>query len=382
MRVRRPPFHFVVAAALFGALGALPIGQRVVFAGTAVADPKRVEARARFDRAMALLKEHDDAGALAEFQLAYKLVPASQTLLNIGVLSANLNRPVEAVKALDAVLADPGPLSSQQLRLARKRRDEQARKVGFLHVVTSAPATIQIDGVDVAGTPTDKPIAVAAGARLVAALGGGYLPSRKKITIAGGITSEITFDLVALPPAPSATILVPPSGTASPIGPQPTLPSGPTAGSVMTPEQPTPVGSALSGGNHTTDRDAHRDTRKKMLVAGTAIGAGGVLAVVIASAYGLEARSRNQDSKAYCTGDECQPMGKNLRDSALSDATVSTALFIAGGALLAAGLALVLRAPGPGETSASTGANVHPHLDSLAADLRTNGASLVLGVRF
>ncbi|HEY2899373.1 MAG TPA: PEGA domain-containing protein [Polyangia bacterium] len=196
--MRRPQFRFTlaVAAALAAAMGALASGQPTAWAQTPAAAPKRAEARARFDRAMALLKEHDEAGALAEFQLTYNLVPAPQTLLLIGVLSANLNRPVESVKALDVVLAAPGPLSAQQLGIAHQRRDEQALKVGFLHVLTSAPATIQVDAVDLAITPNDKPIAVAAGTRLVTALSSGYLPTRKEVTVAGGITAEITFDLV------------------------------------------------------------------------------------------------------------------------------------------------------------------------------------------
>ena len=121
-----------------------------------------------------------------------------------------------------------------------------------------------------------------------------------------------------------------------------------------------------------------------MLVAGTAIGAGGVLAVVIGSVYGLEARSKNQDSKAYCNGDDCQPMGKDLRDTAMSDAKVSTVLFIAGGALIAGGLFFLLRAPpvGAETSSASLGGIGHPGLEALAADLGPNRASLALRGRF
>lgn len=177
-------------------LGLFVAGARPAFAEEPPANSKRAEARARFDRGMALLKEHDDAGALAEFKLTYELAPAQQTLLMIGVLSANLNRPVEAVKTLDSVLADPGTLTAQQIGIAHQRRNEQAAKVGYLHVVTSAPATIQIDGVDVTTTPIEHPIAVAAGTRLVAALGSGYLPTRKEVAIAGGVTSELTFTLV------------------------------------------------------------------------------------------------------------------------------------------------------------------------------------------
>jgi PEGA domain len=190
--------RFLVTALSTGlvALVALAGAPRAARADEPAADPKRAEARARFDRGMALLKEHDDAGALAEFQLAHDLVPAPQTLLMIGVLDATLNRPVEAVRILDRVIGDPGTLSPQQLAAAQKHRDEEARKVGTLTVTTSAPAMIEIDGVDAAKTPTDKPIPVAAGPHLVAALATGYLPTRREITIAGGVTSALAFELV------------------------------------------------------------------------------------------------------------------------------------------------------------------------------------------
>lgn len=158
-------------------------------------DPKRAEAKARFDRGIALLEENDDAGALAELLRAYQLIPERQTLLMVGVTQAMMNRSVEAVATFDKVLADPGALSQKQLNIARQRRAEQTRKVARLRVTTNAPANIEIDGVSVGQTPSDAPFPVAAGTRIVAALGAGHLPARKEITIATGVTADLHFDL-------------------------------------------------------------------------------------------------------------------------------------------------------------------------------------------
>ena len=144
---------------------------------------------------MRLLERRDDPGALAEFRRAHELCPEPQTLLTIGVLNATMNRPVEALAALDLVLGQAGALSDPQLGVARQRRAEQARKVGFLRVVTSAPAAIEVDGIEAARTPAEHPVAVAAGTRLVSASSPGHIPVRKEVTVAGGVTVEVTFEL-------------------------------------------------------------------------------------------------------------------------------------------------------------------------------------------
>lgn len=158
-------------------------------------DPRRAEARARFDRGVLLLDEHDDAGALAELRRAYELVPDPQTLLMIGVVEAARGRVVDAVRTFDRVLATPGALSAAQKAIAQQKRAEEARKVAYLRIATTVPATIEVDGIEAATTPLAAPLAVAAGTRLVAAAAAGHLPARKEVTIAGGVTVDLTFDL-------------------------------------------------------------------------------------------------------------------------------------------------------------------------------------------
>jgi hypothetical protein len=160
------------------------------------ADP-RTEARACFDRGMALLDKHSDAAALAEFQRAYDLVPERQTLMMIGVLYGVLDRPVQGVEALDRLLGDPGALTAAQLDVARNKREEQARRVARVRVSTNVPASIQVDGLDIGQTPSSAGFAVAAGARIVGAFASGYIPVRKEVVVAGGVTSDVA--LVLLP---------------------------------------------------------------------------------------------------------------------------------------------------------------------------------------
>jgi hypothetical protein len=194
--VRRSPVcrPALLAAAL--AVAAFADGGRSAAASDAAADLRRAEAKARFDRGMKLLEERDDAGALAELRRAQELSPERQTLLMIGVLYGTMNRPVEALAALDRVLEQAAALSPEQRTVARQRREEQARKVGYLRVVVSAPAAIEIDGIEAGRAPDQAAIPVAAGAHLVAALSPGHVPARKEVLVAGGVTEELRFDLV------------------------------------------------------------------------------------------------------------------------------------------------------------------------------------------
>jgi hypothetical protein len=194
--VRRSPVcrSALLAAAL--AVAAFAHGGGSAAASDAAADLRRAEAKARFDRGMKLLEERDDAGALAELRRAQELSPERQTLLMIGVLYGTMNRPVEALAALDRVLEQAAALSPEQRAVARQRREEQARKVGYLRVVVSAPAAIEIDGIEAGRAPDQAAIPVAAGAHLVAALSPGHVPARKEVLVAGGVTEELRFDLV------------------------------------------------------------------------------------------------------------------------------------------------------------------------------------------
>jgi len=78
------------------------------------------------------------------------------------------------------------------------------------------------------------------------------------------------------------------------------------------------------------------------------VGGAGVVGLVIGGIFGAQAISKNSDSKAYCmqaSPDLCYPQGLSLRSDAQSAATVSTAAFVAGGALAAGGIVLWLTAP-------------------------------------
>ncbi len=156
----------------------------------------RQEAAERFDRGVRLFNQGENAGALVEFKRAYELTSDPLLLFNIGLVFAEQKRPVDAVDALDRLLASPAKLTPDQRAKAQRVRAEQAAFIAFIEVATSAPAVIDVDGIEVGRTPMVGPARIAAGTHQIGAVAPGYAPSHRSIDIAGGETQKISFDLV------------------------------------------------------------------------------------------------------------------------------------------------------------------------------------------
>jgi hypothetical protein len=166
----------------------------------------RSEARERFERGLQLHRQGDPAGALAEFAQVQASVPDEYVLFNIGLVYAELNRPAEAIEALQAVLLNPGRLSRQRLQQAASTRDAQAKRIAHLALVTNVPAMIEIDGVERARTPLASPLVIASGMHVISARAPGHASSSREITIAGG--AAMTLELLLEPEPPALAHLV------------------------------------------------------------------------------------------------------------------------------------------------------------------------------
>ena len=156
----------------------------------------RKEAAERFDRGLRLFNQGENAGALVEFKRTYELTGDPSTLLNIGLVYAELKRPVDAVDALDTLLKSNAKLGPEQRQKAERVRAEQMTFVSFLQIEANVPSMIEVDGVEAGHTPLEGTLRVAAGHHIVGAVAAGYPPSRKTIDIAGGETQKLSFLLV------------------------------------------------------------------------------------------------------------------------------------------------------------------------------------------
>ncbi len=186
---RRQRGAALLVAALFLARG-LPTAS-----AQTVSPAVKAEARMRFDLGLKLFNDGNDAGALAEFHRAYDLIPNPLVLYNMGLVYADMGRSVEAQKALDDVLANPGSVTGDKLAHAKEVREQQALRVAALSIVTNVPATVEVDGVGVGQTPLPGPIRVTSGIHVLGAVASGYVALRKEITVAGGRLEEVTLAL-------------------------------------------------------------------------------------------------------------------------------------------------------------------------------------------
>jgi hypothetical protein len=103
---------------------------------------------------------------------------------------------------------------------------------------------------------------------------------------------------------------------------------------------------------------------------GYTIGALGLASLGGGSYLAYRAHSLNQDSRAHCLVEEpnaCDADGASLREEARNFGNVATATFIAGGALTATGIVLLLTAPSRGDDKPKVGVSFTPHGGSIAA---------------
>jgi hypothetical protein len=191
--------------------GTAPLAASLLFLGALVsadahAEPPppdamraaRAEARTRFDLGLKLFGDGDNAGALAEFERAYRLIPNPLVRFNIGLVYAAMGRPVDAVAALDEVLAAPGSMKADKLARAKEIRAQQAARIARLSVTTNVPAALELDGVAAGRTPLAAPLQASAGIHVIGAVATGYVALRREVTAAGGTTEEVALSLVPM----------------------------------------------------------------------------------------------------------------------------------------------------------------------------------------
>jgi hypothetical protein len=118
--------------------------------------------------------------------------------------------------------------------------------------------------------------------------------------------------------------------------------------------------------------DDNRSTGKGQRVVGLVVAGLGVVGLGVGTAFGLQAKSKNDDAASHCVADtRCDATGIQLDKDARTAATISTISFIAGGALAATGLVVFFTAPSKKESAASVGVRATP-----------GGAAMTFGATF
>jgi tetratricopeptide (TPR) repeat protein len=160
--------------------------------------------------------------ALQQFLLAYEKSPHFAVLYNVGQTYIALERPLEALSALERYLKEGGDeIPPDRAARVNKQIALQRAQVGELRILVNVPgAAIELDGKLAGNAPLLEPLHVAPGTHLLSVTAPERLPILRSVTVAAGQTLDLTVEL-APPAAPQPEPATPTSARSSsaPRGP-------------------------------------------------------------------------------------------------------------------------------------------------------------------
>ncbi|KYF82937.1 hypothetical protein BE20_00795 [Sorangium cellulosum] len=162
-------------------------------------EESREEARAHFEKGLALMDQGAWAAAAAEFTVSRRLYPTINATFNAADCLRKLQRYDEALEMFEALLREFPRLPQSEKASAQLAIDELRALVGTVEITGAKPgASIVIDGRDRGDYPPVNPIRVAAGVHMVRILKDGYAPFEMRVEVAGGRTAPVIVKHVAL----------------------------------------------------------------------------------------------------------------------------------------------------------------------------------------
>lgn len=159
----------------------------------------KTEARTRFERGLALLREEAWGPALAEFLASRKLYPTRNATNNAAVCLRKLQRYDESLTMYETLLREFPDLPTDDKTGAQRAISELRELVGTLEVGGAQPgAVIVVDGQERAEYPMLEPLRINAGSHTVRLYKEGYEPFETRVDVAGGKIAQVTATMRAL----------------------------------------------------------------------------------------------------------------------------------------------------------------------------------------
>jgi hypothetical protein len=300
----------------------------------AQSDADRATARALAREAEDAFKKNDFGRAADLYGRADALVHAPTLLLGLGRAQAGLGKLVAAQETFARIVREgvaPGapPAFAKALETAKEELEALAPRIPTVIIqVTGAPsATVTLDGAPVPSASLGVKRPVDPGKHVVQAKADGYAPAEATFTIAERKSETVTLELKRTGGvAPVPVVAPPPASTPPPAEPAPAKPPEPA-------DQPA----------------APSSTRKILGWVALGVGAGGIGMGAVTGGLALGKHGKLADA---CTDGRCSPDQAGVITNYHTLSTLSTVGFIAGGALAAGGVILILTAPkAPAKTS-------------------------------
>ncbi len=339
-------------AAVLGVLGGV-ILLAAPFAARAESDPD-----ALLRRGVELRRAGKDDQALDKFRQAYKIRPTPRARAQVGLAEQALGQWIDAESDLLAAL---GSAATDSWIAKNKPALSQALAAVEDHLgnvqILGAPrgATVKVDDREVGTLPMAEPAHVFAGEVMVAVSAPGHVEIRRKLNVSPRAMVRETFSLVAVQPDVAAAA----GGSKRP------------AAEI---EAPRPLTETVARTETTTPAERGRGITRMQGWA-IASAAAGVAAGGVAGYFVSRAIARNNDSKAGCDGNACDPPGKQARLDALAAGNKATIASIVSGALVATGVVLFIAGRPRAEEGAASALMITP---AIAPD----GLALIGTLRF
>jgi hypothetical protein len=319
-------------SSIAAAVLAVMLGSRAAAAD--VSDVDRATARALTLEGYEALDRKDFATAADRFRRADALYHVPTVALGLAHAEVGLGKLVSALATYSRIVREgvpPGspPAFTKAVDDARREIEALTQRVPTV-IITVRGADqpqVTVDGVEVPAAALGVKRPVDPGAHVVRATAPGFLPAEVSLSMLEGKTESVTLDLhrdASAPPPPAAPPVAPPPAPPLPVVAAPVAPPAP------------PPAAPAEGGS----------TQRTLGFVGIGVGGAGL---AIGAITGGLALAKHSDLIGKCPTGHCAASQQASLGSEVSAydtlGTASTVGFVAGGALAATGVILVLTAP-------------------------------------
>jgi tetratricopeptide (TPR) repeat protein len=177
-------------------------------AASQTSEAEREVAHRHYEHGLELARAGEYQKALDEFLAAYERSPHFAVLYNIGQAYIGLEKPAQALSALERYLREAdGRLPADRILHTTEQLEALRAGTAELRVsVNVEGATVELDGQPVGTTPLVEPVRVSAGSHLLSVRAAGRPPLLRSVAVAAGQVLELAIELPADMPAPVAEL--------------------------------------------------------------------------------------------------------------------------------------------------------------------------------
>ncbi len=334
------------------------------------ADADKASARDLAIEGYKALQSKDYATAVDRFTRADALYHAPTVILGLARAHVGLGKLVSAQELYSRIAHESlPPTASSAIKKAvldaEKELDALALRIPsvVINVWGNDAPRVTLDGIELRAAALGVKRPVDPGKHVVTVSATGFVTNEVTVNLTEGKVESVTIELkprqaepppvaavaptakapAATPPAATPPAATPPAATPPAATPMPT--PAPTTSAPMTPAQPEPAPEQIKGNG---------STQKTIGFVALGVGAAGLLVGGITGGLAL---GKHGDITKSCPEGHCAPgqeaMLKPEIESYNTMGTISTIGFIAGGALAATGVVLILTAPKKTTTQAT-----------------------------